>query len=151
MRNVNLYSRHSDERGTIVVELAFVLPILLFLFVGVVNYGLILREYQIVQNAAREGARLSILRTYRINQSSDQAATLAAIKARVVDYASQENITINPADVTVDQNRTIDMGGGITGFASQVTVTYTRPLLIGNGWPFGPVALKGEAIFQNLD
>src|SRR5262245_66022093 len=109
MRNeVNLYSRHSDERGTIVVELAFVLPILLFLFVGVINYWLILREYQIVQNAAREGARLSILKTYRISQSSDQAATLAAIKARVVDYASQENITINPANVTVDQNRTID-------------------------------------------
>src|SRR5262245_15202854 len=104
-------SRRQDDRGAIVVELALVLPILLFLFVGIVNYGLILREYQIVQNAAREGARLSILQSYSIGQSIDQAATLSAIKARVVEYASQENITIAPADIAVNQNLAIDMGG----------------------------------------
>ena len=73
-----------------------------------------------------------------------------SIKQRVVDYLAQEQITIALTDVTVDQNSTIDLGGGLSAFASKITVTYTRSLLIGNGWPFGPVALKGEAIYANF-
>jgi Flp pilus assembly protein TadG len=129
--------------------MALVLPILLFLFVGIVDYGLILREYQILQNAAREGARLSVLPSYSIQNSDEPNDVLAAIQARVVNYLAQEQITIAAADVTVNQNATINLGG-VNASASQITVVYTRSLLIGNGWPFGPVTLAGEAIFRNL-
>jgi Flp pilus assembly protein TadG len=142
-----------DQRGAVLVEMALVLPILLFLFVGVVDYGLILREYQILQNAAREGARLSILPAYCIDTAvgSEQTAVSDAIKQRVVDYLANENITIATTDVTVDQNVTISGGGGgsLPTIGSKITVTYNRSVLIGNGWPFGAIALRGEATFRN--
>ena len=143
-----------DQRGAVLVEMALVLPILLFLFVGVVDYGLILREYQILQNAAREGARLSILPAYCIDTAgSQQNAVRDAIKQRVVDYLANENITILASDVAVDQNVTISGGGGgsLPTIGSKITVTYNRSVLIGNGWPFGSIALRGEAEFRNLN
>jgi Flp pilus assembly protein TadG len=133
--------------------MAVALPILLFMFVGVVDYALILREYQILQNGAREGARISMLKDYWIAgklTTAEQNAARDAIRQRVVDYLAQEQITIALADVNVNQTSTIDLGGGLTASASKITVSYTRPLLIGNGWPFGPIALKGEAIVRNF-
>jgi Flp pilus assembly protein TadG len=145
-------SGRAYQRGAVVVEMALVLPILLFLFVGVVDYGLILREYQILQNAAREGARLSILPAYCIDSAGGNAmAVHDAIQQRVVDYLANENITIATSDVTVDQNVIIDLGGGLKTIGSKITVSYTRSMLIGNGWPFGSTALRGEATFRNYD
>jgi len=141
-----------DQRGAVLVEMAIILPLLLVLLVGAVDYGLILREYQILQNAAREGARLSILPQYCISSTpaTDQAAVSNAIKQRVVDYLAQEQITIATTDVTVAQNIVVNIGGGLSATASKITVSYTRSVLIGNGWPFGPVALRAEATFRNL-
>jgi Flp pilus assembly protein TadG len=130
-----------------------VLPLLLFVFVGFIDFGLIIREHQVLQNGARDGARFSVLRAHRISEAGDNAAQTAmtsAIKDQVVNYLQQENITITRANVTVDQNYLINLGT-VTATASRITVTYLRSMLIGNGWPFGPVALKGEAIFRNVD
>ena len=152
MRQLHNRNRRA-QRGAVLVEMALVIPILLFLFVGVVDYGLILREYQVLQNAAREGARLSIQEEYCIALGKDAAQRTAlqdAIRNRVVNYLAQERITIAATDVNVNQCTVIDMGAGGLTSGSTVTVSYTRPLLIGNGWPFGPVALRGAATFRNL-
>ena len=152
MRQLHNRNRRS-ERGAVLVEMALVIPILLFLFVGVVDYGLILREYQVLQNAAREGARLSIQKEYCISlagSAANQNAVRDAIRNRVVNYLSQERVTIAATDVNVNQCTVIDMGAGGLTSGSTITVSYTRSLLIGNGWPFGPVALRGAATFRNL-
>src|SRR5207244_1586930 len=126
--------RSQDKRGAVLIEMAMVLPILLFLFVGIVDFGLILREYQILQNAAREGARLSMLKNYDMGplDSDDRANALVAIQQRVISYLAQEQITVAATDVTVDQNVPIALGDGSNVMASKITVAYTRPLLIGN-------------------
>jgi Flp pilus assembly protein TadG len=142
-----------DQRGAVLVEMAVVIPILLFMLVGVVDYALILREYSILQNAAREGARMSVLQQYWMDGAPTTAARnqmLADIRARVVNYLAQEQITIAATDVQVNQDVTIDLGGGVSASASRITVNYSRPVLLGNGWPFGPVALKGEVTFRNF-
>ena len=129
------------------VEFAIILPLLLFMLVGIVDFGLIIREHQILQNGAREGARISILSGYRVISPGDAAET--AIKNQIVQYLQQEGITIAAGDVTVNQNYLIDLGG-VFATGSKITVSYSRPLLVGNGWPFGPATLKSEAIFRNL-
>jgi Flp pilus assembly protein TadG len=135
----------SPEKGAIAVELALMLPLLLVFFVGIVDMGLLIREHQILQNAAREGARMSSLPR---NQAAPQTTgSLATIQDRVVDYLAEEGITIVAADVTVSQNRDVFVNG-VAVSVSDVSVSYVRAPLI--GLLSGPVSLSAQATFRNL-
>lgn len=46
-----------SNKGQALVELAFVLPILLLLIMGIFEFGRIMNAYLILTNASREGAR----------------------------------------------------------------------------------------------
>jgi len=46
-----------DERGQSLVEMALVLPLLLLLVAGIIDFGRAYNNYIIITNAAREGAR----------------------------------------------------------------------------------------------
>jgi len=135
--------------------MAIVLPLLTLLLIGIVNMGLLIREQQVLQNAAREGARYSALQANRIDEAGDataQALVLTKIKTRVQRYLAQERITIALSDVTIDQNYTYAADASTTVTASKVTVSYSRSMLFAAStlWPFGPVTLRGQAVFRNL-
>src|SRR5206468_12953497 len=104
-------------------------------------------EHQIMHNAAREGARFSAMNKI---PTASPTATTNAIKGVVVDYLAQEGITVPPGNVSVSQTQVIDFGGGETAIGSKITVTYSHPLLVANGWKFGPVTLGASAIFRNF-
>ena len=53
---VRLPARVRSQAGAELVEFALVLPILLLVFGGIVDFGLLLQRQQVVTNAAREGA-----------------------------------------------------------------------------------------------
>ena len=152
MRQVHSSRSHQYQRGVAVVELAMVLPMLTMLLIGVVNLGLVVREFQILQNAAREGAHYSSLFGNEIAKEGDPAAMQTDIQNRVVNYLAQEGITIATSDVTVDQTYPLDVGGGLTVTGSKITVTYSRATLIAlSSWlPLGSVTLKGESFFRNF-
>ena len=46
-----------DDRGAIIVEFALIVPILLMVLVGIVNFGVAYNTQITLQGAAREGAR----------------------------------------------------------------------------------------------
>ena len=48
------------ERGTTALEMAFVLPVLLLLTIGMVDAGRLLQAYVTVNHAAREAARFAV-------------------------------------------------------------------------------------------
>jgi Flp pilus assembly protein TadG len=52
---------HRGDQGTQIVELAIVLPLLVFLALAVSEGAGMIRAHQVVNNAAREGARFAIL------------------------------------------------------------------------------------------
>src|SRR5262249_51830473 len=152
----------NKQRGVALVEMAMILPFLAMMFVGVVDFGLILREHQILQNAAREGARYSALKTNSFVISSNAVTTAQGIHDIVTGYLQQEKINITGGSCTaVIANQkytcgsiTIDQGtsyvvSGVTSSASKVTVTYTRAPLLG-GSLFGNINLNGQAIFRNF-
>ena len=152
MRRVHSSRSYQYQRGVAVVELAMVLPMLTILLIGVVNLGLVVREFQILQNAAREGAHYSSLFGNEIARAGDPTAMETAIKNRVVSYLAQEGITIALNDVSVDQTIPLNVGGGLTVTGSKITVTYSRSTLIAlSSWlPLGSVTLKGESFFRNF-
>ena len=50
--------RQQDEDGVVAVELALVLPVLVMLVFGIIQFGIAFNRYQGVHAAAREGARV---------------------------------------------------------------------------------------------
>lgn len=55
MKGNRIHGRGQD--GAVAVEFALIFPILALLVVGIIQFGIIWSEYQVMQGAAREGAR----------------------------------------------------------------------------------------------
>src|SRR5207245_9991345 len=49
------------NRGAELVEFALVLPILLLVLAGILDMGFLFKDYEVLTNAAREGARMASL------------------------------------------------------------------------------------------
>ena len=83
------------ERGQAIIELALTLPLLLLIVLGIFDFGLMFQKYEVVTNAAREGARVGVLPGY----------STADAQARAVQYLAVGGLTGTP--------RTPPCGGAI--------------------------------------
>ena len=81
--------RHRRERGQALVEFALVLPILLILLLGILDFSRAVAAYNSVSNGARSGARVAI-----VNQ--DPVAIRAAVES--------EAFGLSDVDVVYDGN-----------------------------------------------
>jgi Flp pilus assembly protein TadG len=106
---------HSNERGQALVETALVLPIVLLVAVGIFEFGRAFQTWQVITNAAREGARIAVL----------PGTSVSDVQSRVVTYMQAGQLP-NAATATVDVNQaaTISIGTTSTAAASVVTVNY---------------------------
>ncbi len=119
--------RLRSERGAELIELALVLPILLLVFAGIVDFGLMFQRFLTVSNAAREGARIAVLPGY----------TQADVQNRVTQYV-REGTGDNTAgaDRRAHPGRASIRPAPTPPFpAAQVTVTLTHTYLL-----LGPVS-----------
>jgi Flp pilus assembly protein TadG len=71
--------RLEDRTGNALVEFALVLPLLLFVFAGIVDFGFMFQRHEVLTNAVREGARLAVL-------PANYGA--GVIQQRVTDYVT---------------------------------------------------------------
>lgn len=165
-------STSNGQGGSVIVELCLMLPLLAMLILGATDLGLIVREHQLLQNAAREGARFSAQPANHVDVSNP-SATANSIRDKVINYLAQENITVAATDctlvagqckpctcgaITINQQAPIEIdlnGDGITDltdFGSSISVTYNRSFLFSGGslFQFNSVSLKGESVFHNL-
>jgi Flp pilus assembly protein TadG len=114
----HLLRRLCGEEAAQLVEFALVLPMLLLVVLGIAEFGFIFQRYEVVTNAAREGARMAVLPGY----------ASADVIARVRLYVSSGRVpttVTNPNIVVTDV--TIPVGGGLPALtAKRVTVTYTH-------------------------
>ena len=123
---MTFFRRLRQEDGAQLVEFALVLPLLLFVVLGIAEFGIIFQRYEVVTNAAREGARLAVLPGY------DSAAAEDAIRARVRAYVQAARVPITagtpPASiVAVDiVDGTVAMGVLPAVNIKRCTVTYTH-------------------------
>ena len=138
------------SRGVIAVELAIITPFMALVIMGIVDLGLMAREHQVIQNAAREGARYSSLHSSRIDSDLNPGFTAANITSRVVAYCAREGVTVTPADVGVDQTKTVVVGG-LTLPASEVTANKTYTFITpGMSNLLGTMTMEGVGLFRNL-
>ena len=136
-------------KGVVAVEMALMLPIILLFLVIIVDLGILLRDHQIITNGVREGARFSSLQKNDIG-SNNPAVTAATIKQYVINYCSEEGLSVPTAAVTVNQGRSIAITGGQLN-GSEINITYDRPVLFLGAFGGAPtVTLRSGAIFSNL-
>ena len=73
--------RHGEERGATLVEFALIMPLLLILVLGVVEFGYLFAQFNEVRHAAREGARYAAVSNpadYNGDSSADSSDVVAA-------------------------------------------------------------------------
>jgi len=103
-----------SQRGAELVEFALVLPILLLVIMGIIDFGFAFQRYQVITNAAREGARVGVLPGY------DSADIQARVDAYVEAAGLEGRATTTVRAVSIPDTR----GGAAPGV--EVTVIYTH-------------------------
>jgi len=115
--------RAGSDRGSELIELAVVLPILLLVFAAIADFGFLFQRYEVVTNAAREGARIAVLPGYAAQADTN-------VHDRVQNYLTTSglNETTWTSSVTY-QSETV---GALTVQTARVTVVYpSRFMFIG--------------------
>ena len=126
------------QKGAVAVEFALILPVLVLLLFGIVEFSLLLFNKQILTNASREGARYGIV-----------AGNNAASIIDIVDAYSEDNlITFGSAT-----GPTTTVAGALGTFGNDLTVTVTYDygfLIFPNlaDWGSNTVTLTAETVMK---
>jgi Flp pilus assembly protein TadG len=132
-----------SEKGAELIEFAIVLPLLLLIVMGIVDFGFMFQRYVVLTNAAMEGARVAVLPGY----------TTPDVEARVQAYAVDGGIagTVTP----LVQPVAIPAPAGGTWPGVQVTVThaygfpYLGPIIAIFGGSGSTVTLTARSTMRN--
>jgi Flp pilus assembly protein TadG len=100
--------RLKNQRGAALLETAITIPLILLVSVSIFEFGRAFQTWQVLTNAAREGARVAVL-----SDSTDAQVTTV-----VKNYISAGRL---PATATVVVERSLPLGSAT---ASRVTVNY---------------------------
>ena len=143
-----MFKRLTSERGQALLETALTLPLLLLVSVSIFEFGRAYQTWQVLTNAAREGARVAVL----------PGQTAGNVQGVVTSYMTSGQLSnAAAATVAVNQTSTISIGAG-TASASVVTVSYPfsfmvlQPVaqLLVNGSTLGaPFTLTASAKMRN--
>jgi Flp pilus assembly protein TadG len=122
--------RIRSERGVALIETALTLPLLLLVTIGAVEFGRAYQTWQVLTNAAREGARIAVL----------PGVTDAAVQARVTAYMVAGQLT-NAGGATITVTRNTAIG---TGTASTVLLEYPFTFIVMQ--PVAQLVVKGSTV-----
>ena len=113
------FKKINNQTGAAMVEFAIVLPLLLTLIFGMIEFSIMLYDKAMITNATREGTRLGILfRTDPI-----PATGIGSIPDTVDNYLQNNLISLGQPNATW----TTSVSGTCTAAGAPITVTVTYP------------------------
>ncbi len=129
--------RTARDRGSVAVEFALVLPVLLLILFGIIDFGRALNAQIELTGAAREGARLAAL-----------GYPNAAIEARVVAAApSLSGVTVTvAASCAPGAGPTADAEVDVSDPFSFITPIGAIASLVGDSGLGGPIVLTAQGV-----
>ncbi len=116
-----MMKRFRNQRGAALIETAITLPLVLLVCVAIFEFGRAYQTWQVLTNAAREGARIAVLPDY----------TDTMVTTTVQNYLTGGRLA-NAGGATILVVRNVPFG---TTTASRVTVNYPFQFMV-----LGPVA-----------
>ena len=106
--------RARDERGAVLVEFALIAPILILLVAGTIQFGIMYSQYQVLQGAAREGARCASVQATDFSSCDVQDEVQDAALNYELSEAPQQDVACTDStrgqNVTVSWDQQIDTG-----------------------------------------
>lgn len=140
--NLKIRRYRKTEIGASAVEFAIVLPVLLLVLFGIIEFSLFFYNKHVITNAAREGARRGVIVR---GTPRDKTAEDADIRARVIEYAQQFLVNfgsdvLTNADISLDPNRSLAFGEDLV-----VEVDYSYDFLFLSTIGVGPITIHGRS------
>lgn len=130
------------DDGAELIEFVIAFPILMLILAGILDFGMMFRSFEVVTNAAREGARVAVLPGY---QQPDVAL-------RVQEYLDAAGLK---STVTTEL-KSVPVTTGVGTFTAQaVRVSYTYQMLVLSGVSklfgggIGNVPLQAVAVMRS--
>jgi len=142
-----LRTRAGSERGAELIEFAIVTPIFALLIAAMFDFGFMFRNWELVTNAAREGARVGILPAYACDGSTTD------VTQRVQAYMTASGVNDSKTYSVATSLKSVSTAAGKFS-ACVVTVQMTQPLptlsVFGPifGGTFADVNLKSQAVMR---
>lgn len=131
-----------DQKGVAAIEFAIVLPVLVILIFGTIEFGLLLYNKQIITNASREGARAGIV-------AGSSRVTDGEISGVVTTYTGNNLITFGsptPPQILTDPAGNRD---ALTfGADLKVTVSYDYGFLVLANFGIGDITLTSDTVMR---
>jgi len=142
--------RH-QRRGASLVEFAFVVPVFLLLIFGILEYARFFYTVQVMNNAAREGARYAVVNTNTASTANVQTYVdnyLSGVGySQLAGYNSTTNISVYEADPTTGANTSLAWQSNGWGTAVGVSVSGTyKPILPGFLFLPGSVTINASCV-----
>ena len=131
--------RFRRQRGGTVVEAAVSLLVLFTLLMGIMEFGRAWNIYQVLTNAAREGARLSVAP----QAGTANLPTVSQVQSQVQTFLNSGNV--GGATVTVDQAKSQTVNGIALSYTK---VSVSAPYRF-SFFPFGQFTLSSQAVMRN--
>jgi Flp pilus assembly protein TadG len=132
------------RRGTTIVEFAIVISACLMFMLGVFEYGRFIMIRQLMDNAAREGARQAVTGTTTLATSDIQATVTNFLAGQPL---SNVNIQVYLADSAGNNIGSWNSASFGQPIAVQVTASYA-PILPGLGFLQNPDSLSAKAVMR---
>jgi hypothetical protein len=118
MAAVTLYRRLRCDKGAELIEFALVLPLLLLVLFGILDFGIMFQRFETVTNAAREGARIAVLPGY----------AQADVEARVTQYLTAAGLTATPT-FAYTAPQAVNVGGACVTLTG-ITIGYPHQFIV---------------------
>jgi Flp pilus assembly protein TadG len=140
--------RFTSQRGAAIIETALTLPLILLVSVGIFEFGRAFETWEVMVNAAREGARVAVLPN----------PTAGGADARVRQYLQMGALTYDQTVGVAVTPVQVSLGAAGNASASKVTVTYpftfmvlqpVARLVVGNSTLGGAITLTASATMRN--
>jgi Flp pilus assembly protein TadG len=137
--------RMRSEQGAALLEAAITVPIILLISVGIFEFGRAYQTWQVLTNAAREGARIAVL----------TGTTDAAVTTRVRNYMQSGSLP-NYATATVTITRNVALTGPDTGSSIQIDYPFqfmvlnpvVKLIAPSDNKTGAPITMKSSAIMR---
>jgi len=140
--------RGADERGQALVEFALVLPVLLIVIIGILQFGVVYNHYIQLTNAADAGARLFSIERGQSNPCTDVVSQVDAAAATLKSSNVVVTLSAVNSPTATSPSTYSSAAGGSCPWSSPGVLVSGNPVTLTATYPFS-LSLFGLSIISS--